>query len=451
MGEKLYAAYTIENTLNLLDKYSNNINEKSDIKKVKNRILNDFNLLDLMSKELFKMVSNFNGKASFSEIKTMEKYIEVCTKNVRYAENINQIIEVLKGMNDFKDLCWDFTVRDARTIIDDLIKGSRTLHDNLTVTDCNKIIDNININREFSIFSPRAFDGNTLFKIYNSSDKKAITYGLEKNSEYHTNAKNIVNRMIKGELQGSTISNQVFDILQMTAPVSWVATFNQMGNLAEKSEKVMFRNTIKYLRPNGIFIYTMPITRITKDMAILFSKALKNVRILNKEQDNLYVHIIGNKDVQSDSREDVYKLLMNVNVTKQDLLDIKYDLPSGGVKQPEYFRGSILDEEELLNLVESSGLKKSFWKAQEIEDKTNTSRPLLPFNMGQVGLVLTSGCLDGTVEEYIGQCHAIKGMVTKIRNVEDNVEENEETFIETISNKVQINLVTPDGQFIELA
>lgn len=451
MGEKLYAAYTIENTLNLLDKYSNNINEKSDMKKVKNRILNDFNLLDLMSKELFRMVNNFNGKASFSEIKAMEKYIEVCTKDIRYAENINQIIEVLKRMNHFKELCWDFTVRDARIIIDDLIKGNRTLHDNLTVTDSNKIIDSININREFSIFSPRAFDGNSLFKLSNSSNGKAITYGLEEQDNYHVNAKKIVNRMIKGRLFGSTISNQVFDVLQMTAPVSWVTSFSQLGNLIEKSEKVTFRNTIKYLRPNGIFIYTMPITRITKDMAILFSKALKNVRILNKEQDNLYVHIIGNKDVQSDSREDVYRLLMEANVSKQDSLDITYNLPSGGVKQPEYFRGSVLDEEELLNLVESSGLKKSFWKAQEVEDELSSSRPLLPFNMGQVGLVLTSGCLDGTVEEYVGQCHAIKGMVTKIRNVEDDVEEDVETFIETISNKVQINLVTPDGQFIELA
>jgi hypothetical protein len=93
----------------------------------------------------------------------------------------------------------------------------------------------------------------------------------------------------------------------------------------------------------------------------------------------------------------------------------------------------------------------SFWQQQEIEQKDSNVRPLLPFNMGQIGLVLTSGCLDGIVEEYEGQYHAIKGMVTKIRDFNNNIEENDETSIETISNKVQINLLTPDGQFIELA
>ena len=71
--------------------------------------------------------------------------------------------------------------------------------------------------------------------------------------------------------------------------------------------------------------------------------------------------------------------------------------------------------------------------------------------MGQIGLVLTSGCLDGVVEEYEGQYHAIKGMVTKVRDFNNSREDNDETSIETISNKVQINLLTPDGQFIELA
>lgn len=71
--------------------------------------------------------------------------------------------------------------------------------------------------------------------------------------------------------------------------------------------------------------------------------------------------------------------------------------------------------------------------------------------MGQIGLVLTSGCLDGVVEEYEGQYHAIKGMVTKVRDFNNSREDNDETSIETISNKVQINLLTPDGKFIELA
>ena len=95
---------------------------------------------------------------------------------------------------------------------------------------------------------------------------------------------------------------------------------------------------------------------------------------------------------------------------------------------------------------------ESFFKKQEVNKENRNARPLLPFNMGQIGLVLTSGCLDGIVEEYPGQYHAIKGMVTKIKHTDTNNDVgNEESVLETISNKVQINIITPDGQFIELA
>ena len=47
--------------------------------------------------------------------------------------------------------------------------------------------------------------------------------------------------MIKGRLQGSTISNNVFDMLQITAPVSWKAEYGATGNLIEKSEKIPCR------------------------------------------------------------------------------------------------------------------------------------------------------------------------------------------------------------------
>ena len=452
--EQLYAAYIIENTLKTLEKFSNGLNEKSDIKKTKTRIINDFKTIELMTKELLIILNNFGGAGSASryEIDTLNTMVRQETSKVRYAQDIETIINSTNRiLLNMRHIGWNYDMRSTKVVIDELTQGVRTNHDNMTVSDANKIINNIHINREFNIFSPRAFDGNTLFKLRQSSKDKAITYGLEKRDNYHTNAKQIVNRMIKGQLQGSTISNQVFDIMQITAPVSWTAKIGQTGNLIEKQEKSTIRNTIKYLRQDGILIYAMPITRMTRDMAVVISKLLRDVQILRKEQDNYYVYIIGVKDIQSEPREEVYKLLMDVEVNAKFNLDIEYNLPSGGIKQPEYFRGSVLDEEELISLVKNSGLKNSFWKSQEIKKDDDSIRPLLPFNMGQIGLVLTSGCLDGTVEEFPGQYHAIKGMVTKIRNVEDTREGQNETSIETISNKVIINLLTPNGDFIELA
>jgi hypothetical protein len=77
--------------------------------------------------------------------------------------------------------------------------------------------------------------------------------------------------------------------------------------------------------------------------------------------------------------------------------------------------------------------------------------PLLPFNIGQVGLVLTSGCLDGVIEEMEGINHVIKGMTTKVitTNRED-LDDNKMRCTETINNQVKINIFTADGKYIQL-
>ena len=239
----------------------------------------------------------------------------------------------------------------------------------------------------------------------------------------------------------------------LTPQVSWEYKLNQTGGLVEKAEKAMFRNHIKHLRNNGIFVYTIPISRLTRDMALLISKTLDNVQVIKKEDNILkQVIIVGTKNQTREPKEDIYAFLSKLKYEDvSSVIEIKYNLASGGIKIPDFFRGSALDEEELLNLIANSGLMNSFWE-KSINIEKQSTRPLLPFNMGQIGLVLTSGCLDGVVEEYEGQYHAIKGMVTKIRhNATTDEGNNEEVNVETISNKVQINIVTPDGNFIELA
>lgn len=451
-NNNLYASHSIRNTLNLLIKHSEGFNDKTDLKKAKTRIINDFNLMKLMCEELITILNYMGDSASMEDLRSLKHYLSTYEDRVKNAKDVETLSEVIDVLNYYKDLKWNHTLHEVKRVIDELIYSTRTIHDNLTVSDANKIIDSININRDFNVFSPRAFDGNSLFKIKQSSNLKATTYGLEKRDDYHSRAKQIVDRMIKGRLQGSTISNNVFDMLQITAPVSWKAEYGATGNLIEKSEKSTLRNIIRFLRQDGILIYTMPKTRMTRDMALAFSKLLRDVQVLKKEEDDFYIHVIGVKDITTNEKEEVFKLLFDLK--EKDIkteLEHIYSLPSGGIKHPDFFRGSMLDEEELSGLVKNSGLMNSFWKAQEIESHDDSVRPLLPFNMGQIGLVLTSGCLDGTVEEYPGQYHAIKGMVTKVKNIENSRQNQDETSIETISNKVQINLLSPDGEFIELA
>ena len=104
--------------------------------------------------------------------------------------------------------------------------------------------------------------------------------------------------------------------------------------------------------------------------------------------------------------------------------------------------------EELYDIVETSGVLDEFFETQKVEKiGESTTKPLLPFNIGQLGLVLTSGCLDGIIDEGDGHYHLVKGKVSKksetTREVSDGVLEESET----ISNRVEINVLLPNGEY----
>lgn len=454
----LYSAHVIKNTLKTLTTYKGSITDKTDIQKVKNRFKTDLNLMLIMLKELLATTrTNSYLQVSHREMMTMIQEIERMLPRINNLQDgqqtqVAEITELLETYSTYNFS--DIEVYNAERWID--IEVDNYYNDFLEeamIADIEKIANSININRPFNVFSPRCQTGLLLEKF--KSYGECTAYGLESRDTCHGRAKDRLDRVIKGEMQGSKISNDCFDIMHLTPPVSWKAELGATGNLLEKKEKAWLRNVIKYLRKDGILIFSLPVTRLTADMAFVFSKLLADVQVI-KASTSLsldFVHIIGKKNIVKDSRKDVYAYLSNLNKVN-DLpteLDTNYELAQGGIVVPELFRGSVLDESELEQLINTSGLMTSFWQQQEIEQKDSNVRPLLPFNMGQIGLVLTSGCLDGIVEEYEGQYHAIKGMVTKIRDFNNNIEENDETSIETISNKVQINLLTPDGQFIELA
>ena len=451
----LYSAHTIKNTLTLLSAYAKSINHKTEMIKAKNRFINDMNLIITMTDELLLTTrTTCNLPVSHREMTLMQNQLKDMIYRIRnlQEEQQEELKQIVGPLEMYKE--WEFhriSNYESERWVDYLADEDR---EELSATDTHQIMTHINLNRPYNIFSPRCGRGKGLELIAAHGD--CTSYGLEGRDSCHARAKENISRAIKGEMNGSKISNDCFDIMHVCPPISWNAELGATGNLVEKKEKSWLRNTIKYLRKDGILIFTIPVTRCTKDMAYIFSRFLNDVQVISASltRNSLnYVHIIGKKEITKEAKQDIYAYLSNLPKMTQlpTELDFSYDLASGGITVPELFRGSVLDESELEYLIENSGLMSSFWKQHEIEEKDTSMRPLLPFNMGQIGLVLTSGCLDGVVEEYEGQYHAIKGMVTKVRDFNDSRENNDETSIETISNKVQINLLTPDGKFIELA
>lgn len=449
-----YAGYSINKSIEILNNYKKNLTEKSEIPKIKIRLESELSSMQKMIDELIVIITYSYGQVSKEDMQRLSAQINRSLRYISKIEVVQDAIDIIESFDSYKSLGFErIDSYEFNSIVSRLAINSFNTVEELSEQDVKNIMSAININRDFNVFSTRARRGDTLKYIKDQTDK-AQTYALEENEDLLRELKTHCNRTIKGVLNGSRISNDVFDIMYLSPRISWEYSFTELGGLMEKTEKSMLRGHIKHLRNNGIFIFNIPYFRLTSDMALVTSKLLDNVQIIKKTDDKLkQVLIIGTKKITRDAKEDIYSMLSTIKYEEiPTQLSNKYNLSSGGIKLPDIFRGSALDQDEIQSLINNSGLMNSFWKKHEVDNNKQSTRPLMPFNMGQIGLVLTSGCLDGTVEEYEGQYHAIKGMVTKIKHTNSNSDtNNEETVTETISNKVQINIVTPDGEFIELA
>lgn len=447
----LTSAYEANNILIVIKKYIESLNEKSDLEKVKIRLKNDFRKLLFNLVELDTTLSYDNKYA----LKTRTK-IDIVRAIIMAIESEDSIEKILEHINleELQDTYLNYNLDDLSDFYLCQEGDSANAADlNLQVLDL--ISRRIKPNSEIKLFDPRCKRGSNA-RILKRGIGNIQIFGSEKNVDYANNAKEHVDRCIKGGLEGAKISNEVFDAVFVVPEISYVTKFTYMNTVKEKKEREAIRNTIKYLRPDGLYIYSLPHYRLTREIAFVLSKNLSDVTLIRHDTSGIsYVTVLGYKNPTKEVKQDIYDMLTDF-MSYADISPFntmkEYEI-AGHNLEVKYFRGSILDDEELSRICESSGIYDSFWEKQFEEKSMEDTRPLLPFNIGQVGLVLTSGCLDGVIEEYRGQYHAIKGMVVKARVTEtsDDYGKSERVRTEKFTNVVKINIMTPNGEFIELA
>ncbi len=311
-------------------------------------------------------------------------------------------------------------------------------------------------NEPIQIFDAFCRKGDQL-KDFSLSMESKTTFGRESSQPLGLEAKNNIDRVALGDFLGSRISNDAFDVLLAEVPIK-LETNPHFPHLY-KGNKDGFMDTLKYLRPNGVGVYILPYFNISSQIRDFISKNFKDVEVrkLNDDFEQYgLIAIMGIKKQDKTLNKDAFQLLMKCYdpSNMEFLRDNKfpdYYIPNN-IIAIETFRGSILDTEELLNIANTSGAMDDFWNEQKVEILSEQNRrPLLPFNIGQLGLVLTSGCLDGVIQDEDGTCHVIKGRVTKSSEIERTNVDNTIEEEETISNKVEINVFLPNGEFKTLA
>lgn len=367
--------------------------------------------------------------------------------------HVEDAVTLKAKINNIVDLFDDFNYQEHYS--GDLTYSYRSLEeirgiDTLALEPFQKQIERAQ--RDVTLFEPACNSGDTFQFL---QDPKLKCYGIEVSSDANI-AKDYAVKVVRGEIKGSRIKNDAFDFIVAKCNVLATLDQNMKHNSIAKSEKDFMYTVNKYLRPGGAVLFVIPHYRVYKDIAEHISKSYENVKVYKAGgaywQEKKYVYIYAQKSRTKALNEETYEALRkcyNPDLLEELPADLElgYHLPSKYI-DIDLFRGSVLDMEELYYLVEHSEAMDEFFENQKIEKIGESStKPLLPFNIGQLGLVLTSGCLDGIIDEGDGHYHLVKGKVSKKSETQGNISDGVLEESETISNRVEINVMLPNGEF----
>lgn len=453
----LRACYLLRDTVNKIGRMGKSLSANSDLDVLRNRLRFEYRNALVLFNELTSCTDDYRVDSSLNDfIGTVDSVlIEEDWSIIK--QNLEELPKITLGdyIDDLSEYDLEFIPKQHQF---DYSTATRIDDEDLRrIGRCFRT----QTNRPINFLDARCKNGYNASEIKKYSAENINFYGMEKDTSAANDAKNrdCFTKIAKGGLNGAKCSNDVFDVALLMPTLEYTANLTPMQTLRPRKEVEEFKQVTKYLREDGLLIMLLPYYRLTTQMCTLIARNYKDVSLGEVRQWNDLLMIAGTK-IKDDKEpnEEIYNLLRQASLVRpgtsnNELTLNEYILPPD-LLEVSLFRGNVLDDEDILDIINDSNLYSSFIEKQtNILESTEDQQPLLPFNIGQIGLVLTSGCLDGEIEELDGQYHVIKGMVKKDTIIEEVPTEkrgDKETRT-TYVNKVQINVITPDGTIKTLA
>ena len=261
-------------------------------------------------------------------------------------------------------------------------------------------------------------------------------------------------RCTETEIKEMRISNKVFDILFL--PFNFDCRTDYRGEHPINNAKLDLTQYEKYLRPGGTFFTIMPKYRFTKEYSRHLTKFFEKIEInsFNSGHDYMreFYFVSGVRKFDSNTVDDEYADKLLIAHLDGDIKDTKQEEKIKVLlyEEIETFRSMNIDDQDIEEVTEKIALVDTLLDDLSFSNKEDM-KPLLPFNTGQIGLVLASGQLDGIVEEEGGYKHVIKGRIVRVPEYSSYEEEGVEYDSVTSSSRVEINVLLPNGEYKTIA
>lgn len=272
----------------------------------------------------------------------------------------------------------------------------------------------------------------------------SVTYGTEIDEARGKEAETRLDRVGFGSFFHSRISSEAFHVLFLNPP--YLNVIGEDGVKA-RSEKRFLVESIHHLMPDGVLMYIVPYYRLTYDICRVFCDNFKGItvyRFLESEFSKFkQIVVFGTKKKKEDGSEEAEKLSQYAmdpeRIPRIDALGTEIYAVPEVPKNVEVFKGANFNLGELQRQLAKSKSINMFFEKSKID--AMEKRPLLPLNIGQVGLIGGSGLINGYVD--CDTPHVIKGRVIKEVKRRENQEDG--ILTETRANRMLFNILTPEG------
>ena len=295
-----------------------------------------------------------------------------------------------------------------------------------------------------NLLDPCCGEGNALRQLRDGQN--AVAYGAELDDSRAEAALEQLDHVAMGSYYYARISRSAFHLLFLNPP------YLQLYGGA-RSEKRFLGESYDHLMMGGVLIYIIPYYRLTEDVCRFLAAHFDQIMAYRFcEEEFRKFRQIAVLGVRKPRAEDprMARLLELASLTPDKLPTLdqippdSYPLPDAE-KTVSLFQGARVNVRELAEQMRRMGSmlpKQSKLDGQE-------KRPPLPLTIGQIGLVGGAGLINGLIE--CDTPHVIKGRVIKStqRRTGDSFDNEDGSttteIIETTSNKMVFNLLTPEG------
>ncbi len=239
-------------------------------------------------------------------------------------------------------------------------------------------------------------------------------YGVEINTDRAKTAKNLLSKVVAGNLFSVRARPGAFSILYLNPPYDFDAEDG-------RTELSFLKHTLPYLTPRGLLLFVVPQKRITPRIARVLSAYFEDLKVRKFLADEFQsfgqIVITGLKKARAEMNGDILASLTQIQ--SMDLPEIhrkEFSFTVPAVGRDFFIRSSEFGPDELAEELKASPLWKepALGLLEEDGQTRPASQPLMPPRKAHLAMLIAAGLINNQILEANGKRLLIKGTSKKV-------------------------------------